>query len=100
MTNEEIKLVVMLEIISPEDIKGPYVLPEATRAKIRDNYKAHLSWEEVFAPIEDDKLRDKYIKLFNRLDEDDNWVAQQHELQQSKEEMDEAIHMDGTVSEG
>lgn len=100
MTNEEIKRVLMLEIIAPEDIKDIRVLPEAIRAQIHENYKQNLGWEEVFAPIKDEKLREKYIKLFKRLDEDDNWVAQQHELQQSKEEMDEAIHMDGTVSEG
>lgn len=66
MTNEEIKCIVMLEIVAP--YSGESELSQDIRDEIFRRYKAKMSWEEVFACAPEWYPSDKWIDLFNELD--------------------------------
>lgn len=66
MTNEEIKRIVILEIVAP--YSGESELPQNIRDEIFRRYKAKMSWEEVFACTPLGYPSDKWIDLFNELD--------------------------------
>lgn len=59
----------MLEIIAPSEFAEKSIeLPQEVRNEIKERFFNKCSWEEVFAPIEDKDLRQKYIELFNDID--------------------------------
>lgn len=65
MTNEEIKYVVMLEIVCPEYPDD--TLSDEERDEIYRLFKEHKPWNEVFSPIKDERLKRKYIEFFEKL---------------------------------
>lgn len=69
MTKNEIKYLVILEIVAPlPENEDEYTLPESIQDEIFKRFKDKLPWEEVFQPIKDYNLRNKYIDLFKELD--------------------------------
>jgi hypothetical protein len=63
------KNLVMLEIIAPSECAEKSIeLPQEVRNEIKERFFNKCSWEEVFAPIKDEDLRQKYIELFNEID--------------------------------
>lgn len=59
----------MLEIIAPSEFAEKSIeLPQEVRNEIKERFFNKCSWEEVFAPIDDEDLRQKYIELFNDID--------------------------------
>ena len=59
----------MLEIIAPSEfVEKSIELSQEVRNEIKERFFNKCSWEEVFAPIEDKDLRQKYIELFNDID--------------------------------
>lgn len=59
----------MLEIIAPSEFAEKSIeLPQEVRNEIKERFFNKCSWEEVFAPIKDEDLRQKYIELFNEID--------------------------------
>lgn len=75
MTTEEMKMVLMLEIIAPsedyicEDGDKRTKLSEEERESIRKAYEEKKPWKEVFAGVKREDLRDKYIHLFEYIDD-------------------------------
>lgn len=69
MTNKEIQTVVMLEIVATL-AEEPDTLPESVRTEIKNRFLQRRSWNNVFKPIEDVELRNKYIELFKALDDE------------------------------
>lgn len=59
----------MLEIVAPL-AEEPDTLPESVRTEIKNRFLQHRSWNNVFKPIEDVELRNKYIELFKALDDE------------------------------
>lgn len=72
MTGKEIQNLVILEIVStnPDYPHDPIVSDESARNEIFKRYKEGLSWEEVFEPIQNIEHRNRYIDLFNKIDEE------------------------------
>lgn len=59
----------MLEIIAPSEfVEKSIELPQEVRNEIKERFFNKCSWEEVFAPIDDEDLQRKYIELFNDID--------------------------------
>lgn len=63
------KNLVMLEIIAPSEFAEKSIeLPQEVRDEIKERFFNKCSWGEIFAPIKDEDLRQKYIELFNEID--------------------------------
>lgn len=79
MTNEEIRNIVLLELISEpigddgKPTRTP-MMPKKEQDEVKERYFADASlrdWDYIFQPIKDDNLRTKTIELFKTLDNED-----------------------------
>lgn len=66
LTNAQIKNILIVEILSPENKH----LTKEQKDDIYNKYKQKLTPVEYFSCIEDEHIRNKYIELFNSLDDD------------------------------
>lgn len=66
MSNKEIQNLLILEIVAPSEITET-TLPQEERDMIFAAYKMHKSPKEIFSCIENEDIRNKYIKLFKAL---------------------------------
>ena len=67
MTNEEIRNVVMLELISPSPDEGKRLISEEESEELYKRYKESKDWCYVFGAIKDESFKQKMIDLFNKL---------------------------------
>lgn len=75
LKNSEIQMLMLLEVVAPSSDGGPHnilVLPSIVREEIMQKFSNKEPWENVFEPISDETIRNKYIELFNYLDERDD----------------------------
>lgn len=72
MTNKEIQMVILLNLISNDpDNPGIPILPEVEQKNIYDRWKEDNrdhNWEYIFEPINDKITKQKLIDLFKELD--------------------------------
>lgn len=67
LSASEVKNLLLLEIIAPA-IPKLSPLTSKERHELVKNIRAELPWKEVFLPIRNIDLRNKYIELFEHID--------------------------------
>lgn len=74
MTNKEIQNLVILELVAPnpDEYDKCLIEEQSVRDAIFERFKAKENWDKVFEPIENIEQRNRYIELFNRLDNEQN----------------------------
>lgn len=68
---EELQNIVILEIVEPIGNRTN-IQPKEVRDEIYKRFKEHKPWKEVFEVVEDEDLRNKYINLFEKLEDEKN----------------------------
>lgn len=75
MTNKELQILTLLEIISPNpnNDRPPIIPTEEERNAVHERYKENSlsGWDNIFEPIKDENTRNKLIELFKELDKND-----------------------------
>lgn len=72
MTNEEIKYVLMLELMSEGDEPNPFGLSKEEQDEIHDRWKEGLPLREMVSCVKDDNKRKKIYELLDALDKNSN----------------------------
>lgn len=68
MDNESIRNLVMLELVAPEDPSNRLIPEEESKALYMRYNEGSRDWNYVFEPIKDEKTKQKFKELFERLD--------------------------------
>lgn len=70
MTNEELKNIIMLELVAPENPSERLMSEEESKA-VYERYKHcgdNVDWNHVFEPIKSEKLKETLVNAYKALD--------------------------------
>lgn len=70
MTDEELKNIIMLELVAPENPSERLMSEEESKA-VYERYKHcgdNVDWNYVFEPIKSEKLRETLVNVYKTLD--------------------------------